>query len=406
MTKAGRRAYGEGSLTYRASKKLWVARVELEPGENNERRRLEKAFKLQSDALDWMTKRKSELSRFGRTTDQTVTVAAWTERWLTEICAPRVKPGTLTSYRTHVTKWILPTLGRKRLARITPSDVRAVAIRVREAGMSSTTARLAQQTLSQILEAARREGLLTENVATRVKAPPLRPTSRGSLSVEQTRAVLATAAQHPSRAMLLTIMLTGMRISEVLGLTWQSVDLDRRAITVAWQLSEGKWAHGCGGTCDSPKLAGRCPSRTPLVPDGMPYVRLEKSYLLIPPKSGKPRVVPIVPPLAAALIEHRRAGARSPHDLVFHVDGRPIYPPRARDAWREIVTSVGLPAKVTPHWARHSVATLLMEAGVDAKVIGEIVGHSNVEITRDTYQHVSSALATDAMKRLGELLAG
>lgn len=404
MAVKGRRAYGEGSLTYRQSKRLWVARIELEPGADDKRRRIEKAFRLQSDALDWMAKRKSELARYGRAADQTVTVAEWAERWLTEICAPRKKPSTMTTYRTNVDRWIVPAIGRKRLARLTPADVRAVAKRVREAGRSTATARSVHGTLRNLMEAARKEGLLTENAAKRVEPPPPTVGSRGALSVEQTRALLDAIAAHRDRAMLLTIILTGMRISEVLGLTWKHVDLGARTLTVAWQMKAGAWRHGCGDTCGR-KLAGRCPARIPVVPDGMPYVELGKSYLLIPPKSGKPRTVPILPPLAEALTRHGDDMGPGDHGLVFHVDGRPVYADAARTSWREVVTSIGLPAAVTPHWARHSLATLLMEAGVDAKVIGEIVGHSTVAITRGTYQHVSSSLAMDAMKRFGELLA-
>lgn len=405
MAKRGRRTYGEGSLTYRESKKLWVARVELEPDADGNRRRLEKAFRLQNDALDWMAKRRGELARYGRAADQTVTVAAWAERWLTEICAPHLKPTSMTTYRTNVDRWIVPAIGRKKLARVTPADVRAVAMQVREAGRSTTTARSVHGTLRNLIEAARREGLLTENVAKRVNTPALAAGRRGSLTIDQTRRVLTAAATHPDRAMLLTLMLTGMRISEVLGLTWQHVDFDRATLTVAWQMKAGTWRHGCDGACGS-KLAGRCPKRTPVIPDGMPYVSLGKSYMLIPPKSGHTRVVPMLPPLIEALRRHGDESGAGNHDLVFHVDGRPVYPDAARATWRDVVTSVDLPPEVTPHWARHSIATLLMEAGVDAKVIGEIVGHSNVAITRGTYQHVSSALAMDGMRRLGELLAG
>ncbi|MBT1632367.1 tyrosine-type recombinase/integrase [Curtobacterium flaccumfaciens] len=51
-------------------------------------------------------------------------------------------------------------------------------------------------------------------------------------------------------------------------------------------------------------------------------------------------------------------------------------------------------------WARHTTATVLMELGVDAKFIGEIVGHQSEAVTR-RYHHVSSAAARDAMDKLG-----
>jgi site-specific recombinase XerD len=65
--------------------------------------------------------------------------------------------------------------------------------------------------------------------------------------------------------------------------------------------------------------------------------------------------------------------------------------------------SPGSPVPTT-HWARHTTATVLMELGVDAKIIGEIVGHQSEAVPR-RYQHVPSAAARDGMDKLGSHFA-
>jgi site-specific recombinase XerD len=112
-------------------------------------------------------------------------------------------------------------------------------------------------------------------------------------------------------------------------------------------------------------------------------------------------------PLVLALIRHRNetADQPNPHGLVWHNDGAPIRPGDDQAEWRAILATIGLPPEVTTHWARHAVSTLLMEAGVDAKVVGEIIGHSDVQLTRGTYQHVSTDLARQGIQKLGTLLA-
>lgn len=417
MPSKRRRAYGEGSIT-RNARGLWVGKLEAGYTYSSDgtpkRRRLEKSSKSHAIVVTWLAAAKADIARYGRTADPAITVAKWGGRWLTEICAPKLKPTSMETYTGNMRRWIVPTIGRKRLAKLTPADVRAVTQAVRDAGRTSTTARSVFTTLSAMLEAARREGLLMENVAGRVDPPKVAESSRGSLSAVQAHAVLSAATTLPGGSLYIALLLTGMRHSEALGLTWEHVDLDAGYLTVAWQLKQIPRQHGCGDEHDDAwpcgyKNGGRCPKSTLRMPDGMPYRYLTKTYVLVPTKSSKARTVPMLPPLVAALRQHQidDVGQPNPYNLVWHhPSGIPLDADTDRVRWAELVDTVGIPRAVTPHWARHSVATLLMEAGVDVKVIGEIVGHANAAITRSTYQHVSGDLARAGMAKFGELLAG
>ena len=97
-------------------------------------------------------------------------------------------------------------------------------------------------------------------------------------------------------------------------------------------------------------------------------------------------------------------------------DGSPLTPEQDNTAWRHLLLAAGQitdeQAKApkdraegtsdvpTTHWARHTTATVLMELGVDQRIVGEIVGHTSGRVT-DRYQHVSSDAAAAAMRAIG-----
>lgn len=400
-----RRMRGTGTITRRKDG-LWIGRVTIDG------RRHQVTSMDREKLMEKLEQARADLKAMGYVADRTTTFQVWSERWLADFTGD-LRGKTWATYASLLRRHVQPRIGSKAVAAITPADVRGVNKAITAAGLSSTTALQAYRVLSMCLEDARREELITENVCTRVDAPKKRAASRGAFTVEQTRDLLHAAAEMPDGSRHIIALLTGMRQSERLGLTIESLNLDEGFATVDWQLQELQYEHGCGprsaaGYPCGKSQGARCPRRSFRVPDDVDYRILAGRMALTPPKSRHGiRAVPLIPPAVAAIRAHLKTttGQPNPHDLVWHTsEGGPIMHADDQASWRTLVTSVGLPATATTHWARHSVATLLMEAGIDAHVIGEIVGHGSVAVTRG-YQHVSSALAMDAMKKLGELIA-
>jgi integrase len=257
------------------------------------------------------------------------------------------------------------------------------------------------------LEDAKREGIVTFNVLDRVDAPPRAVNPRGSFTADQVKLILRHASSRHVAALL-----TGCRQSELLGLTWPCVDLAGPfpSIRVEWQLQELRQRHGCGNRgsdgvypCGM-KQAARCAEGRWQIPDGYEYHLIDGRLALVRPKTHHGyRAVPILPPLAAALrIEQTKPAG--PHGLVWHEMGKPVTHKDDEAEWKALMVSVGMPGECTLHWARHSLATLLMESRVDTKVVGEIVGHGSTAVTKG-YQHVTSQMARDGMQTMWELLA-
>lgn len=90
-------------------------------------------------------------------------------------------------------------------------------------------------------------------------------------------------------------------------------------------------------------------------------------------------------------------------DLVFsRADGRPIEPRDDWEAWKKLLRTIGI-RDSRLHDARHTAATLLLEQGVDIRVVQEILGHSTLAVTK-RYTHVTNKLAKDAAERMGRAL--
>lgn len=414
------RKHGEGSIRQRPNG-LWIVRVDrVIDG-------VRKPIQYTSMDFDVVMEKfeaaKSDLRRFGHVADPKMTVTTWTERWLNDVTKPNLRPDTWTSYASLIRKWVQPTLGHLKLGEVKPADVRRIRTVMLapdpKTGRAASTSTIlkAFRVFSKCMEDARKEDLVTENVVNKVDPPRKAVSTRSSFTVAQVRELLLAAAAEPMGSRYAAALLMGVRQSEAIGLTIDCLHLDDEVAEIKWQLQEIPWDHTCGTRSDDGvypcgfKQAARCPTKVRRVPDGYDFRMLAGNFALVPTKSRSTpiRHVPIIPPLAAALRLHlaNTSHIPNPHGLVWRqADGSPIPHKVDQEGWRQLVVSVGLPKECTTHWARHSVATLLMEAGVDAKVVGEIVGHGSVAVTRGVYQHVTTQFARDGLGKLGELLAG
>lgn len=417
-----KRNHGDGGLYEIKSRGLWRGVVDVGFWPDGRRKQRSVTAKTQKEARAKLEDLKKEIAEYGAPIDKTKTVEEWGPEWIETVCAPSMKPAALQGYRSAVDRWIVPTLRKKKIAALKPSDVRTVITAVTDAGRAVSSAHKVYAVLSSMLEAARVEGLAARNPAKAVKAPGAGEGERGALSTEDALKVLQAALRRPDGTRWWFALLAGMRQGERIGATLDSIDLDRHEFTVQWSLTEARFKHGCGGTCGKTR-AGSCPDRKLDVPAGMRKRPLAGRLCLVPPKSGRERTFPLVPALEEALKRYLTATTTpNPHGLIWrNKDGSPITAGQDSDEWRALLLEAGViteeqakplgqrkpgtPDTPTTHWARHTTATVLMELGVDTKVIGEIVGHVDTKTTR-RYQHVSSAEARKALEALGTHFQG
>jgi integrase len=399
-----RRHRGDGSLYQRADG-IWVGSVDLGTGGDGKRRRKTVSSKDYAAAARKLREVRKLVDE-GYTATSAPTVSQWLQRWSTEIAPARLKPRTLVGYLGEV-KHLEHHLGTRKLDRLTPAHVRELHRHLVESGRKPSSVLKTHRVLAKALTDAVREGLIVRNVATLVDAPRLPDADTGALTAAQATHLLRCAHDNsdPMTTRWAAALLLGARQGELLGLTWDRVDVDHGTVDLAWQLQALPWTHGCDGTCERVR---RCTEPVLTVPTGFEHHPLDGVLALTRPKSraGR-RVIPLPAPLAVMLRHHRDDATRHPghHDLVWTTPGGgPIAPRTDYTAWTQALAAAGLPG-VPLHAARHTTATILMQAGVDAHVVQQILGHSAVLTTRG-YQHVSLELARVGMDGLSALLPG
>lgn len=301
----------------------------------------------------------------------------WLEHWLCAIAARRVRARTLSSYESLLRRHVYPVIGHVVLGELTPEHVEQMLAAMAAHALSPATQNRAFRVLSRALKVAVQRGRVSRNVASLVDPPAVRAVRPATpLSAEEARAVLEAAAPQRQAVRWTLALALGLRQSEALGLRWSDLDLDAGTLRVERGLH---------------RVAGR----------GLVYE---------PPKSTRGRRAIVLPePVIAQLREHfirqkrdrEAAGAEwEEHGLVIaQCNGRPVDRRGDHRAWSKLLAEAGV-RHVRLHDARHTTATLLLSQGVQARVVSELMGHSQTKITIDTYTHVLPGLAREAAEQL------
>ena len=375
-----RRGQGEGAI-YRDASGRWRASIDL-GWRDGRRRRKYLSAPTRAEVLRQLRAATQARDAGVDFADQgrVPTVEEWLTYWLETVAARRVRPSTLHTYRGYVRNRLCPGLGRHRLDRLQPEHVETFYRRLEQEGLRPATVLQVHRILSRALKVAVQRGKVPRNVAVLVDAPSVRRAEVQPLSVEQCRAVLTAAAGRRNAARWSVALALGLRQGEALGLAWDHVDLNEGTLAVRQALQR----------------------------------RPREGLVLVPPKSrAGQRMVALPPQLVDALRRQRaeQAAERDAADnlwaetgLVFTtVRGKPIDPRGDHREWQLLLQQAGVP-EARLHDARHTAATLLLTQGVPARVVMEILGHSQVTLTLGTYSHVAPEVARDATERVADAL--
>lgn len=351
-------------------------------------------------------KRTGSVVKPGRTT-----VEQWLTTYLDTIAPRRCDPSTVESYRSLCRTWVYPKYGRKRADRFEGTDLDAIYLEMAEAGKAESSILKLHRILVRALEMARRRRVVPSNVAKDIDPPTVKRGEIVPLDADAANAVLDAAAGRRNSARWSVALAIGTRQGEALGLRWSYVDLDAGELRIWWQLHRRAFRHGCGGTCGR-KRGGNCPQRTLPLRSG--EIQVKGGLILKPPKGKSKRTIPIPAELVELLRAQREiqdlekmsaGGAYTDHGLVFaELDGSPVDPGRDDDEWHTILKSAGVP-RARVHDSRHTAATLLLAQGYAIEVVQEILGHSDIRVTRG-YTHVASRMAREATDGMGRTLLG
>lgn len=424
-TARDRRKYRSGSVFQRGIDGRWYGVIEAGYYSNGKRRRITVSTSAAEGSRaceNKLIQKQREIIRNGTPAEgvgRNPTVRQWAATWLA-IQERDKRPKSLINDRSNITAWVVPRIGQKRLDALTPADIRSIGDDIRSAGRAASTSRRVHVVLIKMLRDAVGEG---HQVAQRVlmsKAPGAGESDRDAIELPHALALLKTAGELVRRngeevdaSRWVAAFLQGMRPGECLGFTWPCLDLTKRTADISWQLQALPYKHGCQLTgarwsCGK-KKPGWCPQREFAVPHNYIYRHLEHRWCLVRPKTEKgQRIIPLVPWMITAFEKWRVSCPPSPHGLVWPLaDGGLRTSKIDASEWNNLQARANVKhASGRPYYlyeARHTTATLLLEAGVDTEIVKAIMGHSSVVTTRG-YQHVSQTLTRKALEQLASTL--
>jgi integrase len=165
--------------------------------------------------------------------NERITVAEYMNRWLHEVAKQRTRPMTWRGYEHLVRMHILPTLGRVRLAKLSPQHVHAlIARKTREGRLAPRTIQYMHSVLRAALNQALRWRMVHYNAASMVSAPRGTRLEPKVLTPAEARQLLQAARRDRLEALYSVALALGLRQGEALGLKWSDIDLDAGVLRV------------------------------------------------------------------------------------------------------------------------------------------------------------------------------
>ena len=309
------------------------------------------------------------------------TVGQFLGRWLTDCCAPSVRPSTLRIYQDTVRLHITPALGTLPLTKLTPQHVQSFIKTQLAAGLSPRSVQYHHGVLSQALNRAVKWDLVARNVAKLVSAPARAAARDQTVLAEEARQFLDAIAGDRDEALYTVAIALGLRRGEALGLRWDDIDFDGDTLSVRHALQR--------------------------VPGGLQ---------LAEPKSDRSRRTVAMPTIVAkALRAHRArqlskrlaAGTRwQESGFVFSTSlGTPMDERAVHKRFKAVLAGAGLRHQRF-HDLRHACTSLLLAQGVHPRGVMEVLGHSQISLTMNTYSHVMPTLLRDAADKMDAILSG
>ncbi len=375
MAKNKPRGRGEGSIHQRKDDGRWVASFFVEG--TGKRKYL--YGKTRKEAYDKLQKamRDQEQGKLAMGPQQTVN--QYIEDWLENVHRPALRENSYVLYRQLLDLHILPTLGHVKLQKLTSQQIQTLYARKLKDGLSAETVRAMHRLLHKAFDDAVHWKRMNENPCDNAKQPRKVKYEIHLLTQEQARMMLDVAQGHTLEALLTMAVATGMRRGELLSLKWQDINVEERRLQIRRTMN---------------RIAGRG------IVESEPKTEKSKRTIMLPQF------------VIDALMLHRKRQAEirvkagsawQENDLVFpNTIGKFMATQDMLNRFKKLLKEAGLP-NMRFHDLRHSAATIMLGMGVHPKLVQELLGHSNISITLDTYSHVLPSMQRDMMDGLDNL---
>lgn len=376
MTK--KRANGEGT-TYKRADGKWCASRYVE-ADNGKRKRVYVYGKTQAEVKKKLKELNFMEENHVSVLKGKVTLENWMEDWMMQYKKPILKQSTFENYRLNINVHVRGTaVGKKVLNAVTTNDLQKFYNALLEPknrdkkSLSVRTVKYIRTIVGSALEQAVKNGMIMKNPNDATVMPREHRKEIKPLAVGEVKQLLDTVKGEPIFPLILLECTTGLRKGEILGLRWGDIDFVNKELTVNKSLSRVEKEDKADG--------------------------VKTELILTTPKTEKSiRTIPLPNNVIEALLIHKEKQEKNKEeyqeiwqelDMVFcRADGYYYCPRQLLKDFHAALDKAGI-RKCRFHDLRHTVASMLLNAGMDVKDIQELLGHSTITTTLDVYSHIS-----------------
>lgn len=380
------RELGKG-LSQRKDKK-YSARFVSKSG-----KRIEKYFNTLPEARNWLANSRYEDSHSTTEVFSTATVDSWFNYWYDNLIVD-LSPNTRRNYKERYDKNIKPFMGKMCISDVKPMHCKLILNKMNDVYAGSTI-RQTYITMGTMFKSALLNDIISKHPMDGVKyTKPIKlPSDHRVLSIEEQEKFLKAAKGSHNYYQYAFILETGLRTGELIGLTWDNVDWNKRALTINKTL---EFRHNQNFWRAGPPKSLKSYRTIPLT---------STAYNILLEIKEKRNHQKLSDDLSQELtFTDRLTGQTSTlvmHDLVFinFRTGMPAKNSSYDTHLLKLCKAADIPS-ISMHTLRHTFATRAIEKGVQPKVLQQLLGHSSIKTTMDTYVHVTDDSLFQAMQLL------
>lgn len=359
---------------------------------SSEGKRQVKCFSSLPEARNWLEDAKYADRHEDVFAPPDMTVTEWFEFWISHIVGD-LAPNTKRNYRERYKYNVKPVIGKMRLTDVKPMHCKKVFIQM-DADYAGSTIRQAYITMGTMFKAAKMNDLIAKHPMDGVRfTKPVRAADDiKCLTTDEQQRFMEAAKRSHNYAQYALILETGLRTGEVIGLTWDAIDFEKRTLTVNKTL---EFRHGEQYWRAGPPKTQHSYRTIPLTDRA--YEILKGIWDNRPERKESPTL--------DKTLEYidRRTGVSSRlvmRDLVFinWRTGEPAKNSSYDTHLYKLCDEAGI-EKFCMHALRHTYATRAIESGMQPKVLQKLLGHASIKATMDRYVHVTAESLDYAIKQ-------
>jgi|SRR5579872_248388 len=370
------RSRGEGAIYFHKPSGLYCAELIVEHLDGTKQRYV-KYGKSKEKAVAKLEQLKIEHATGKLAPPSKMLVSELMERWLEDVARPKIRAKTYQLYKWLIDCFIKDRIGTILVQKLSPAHIQNLLASMEKYGKSPRLRQLVLIRLHQALNMGVRYGWVRQNACHVVEKPKCTKRPMQVLKPEQVSKFLAEAKKERLSALYLLALTTGMRFGELLALHWKDLSLDAAKISVNYTLQD--------------IAKHKLERREPKTEASRRSIRLTRTALV-------------------ALREHKErqklmlAERDRISPWVFcSKSGSPLRQSNVRRTFKKLLERAELPY-MRFHDLRHSFATLMLDGGEHPKIVQEMMGHTKISTTPDTYSHVLEGMQEEAVSRLDQRL--